>query len=329
ISGQIQSVHTTALQNHESLGTNVSSLLQRLGAAEITLAEEQGKRELMKRQMEDRLEQVSSSRTPVKMGDEALREGAADISSPRSREAARMAVQLEVQEKELKRLAKDFQSQAKSLDRISEQQRRLAQEQATDVSRNESSRLEERKGTEKSEKRLKARLEELEARLEMMQSGSPKAISRLESHRFDRLPEASLADVARTLEEQRAVLAEHDARQQNTQKLFSQLEKSAQDVQPLLQKKLADHDARLEQQASELIQARDQAVQLGRQNTELRTQLEAQKDVVEIRCLEKLEVQGKRMEEVANRLQQLEDTSRSTLHQVKQVPDLEKRTDRL
>ncbi|CAE7507595.1 unnamed protein product [Symbiodinium natans] len=327
ISGQIQSVHSTALQNHESLGSNVSGLLQRLGAAEMSLAEEQSQRELIKRQLEECLSQVR--RLPHKSSDDTLREGAADLGSPRTRETARVSVQLEVHDKEMKRLAKEFQSQAKSLDRLSEQQRRLAQEQATDVSRNESSRLEERKGTEKSEKRLKARLEELEARLEVIQSGSPKAIARLDSHRFDRVPEASLAEVVRSLEEQRAVLAEHDARQQSTQKLFSQLEKSAQDIQPLLQKKLADHDVRLEQQAQDLVQARDQAVQLGRLHTELKTQLEAQKDTLEIRCLEKLEAQAKRMEEVGQRLQQLEDTSRSTLHQVKQVPDLEKRTDRL
>jgi len=328
ISGQIQSVHSTALQNHESMGNNVSSLLQRLGAAEISMAEEQGKRELMKRHLEERLDQVASSRTQHRPSEE-LREGA-EPGSPRTRETARVAVQLEVHDKEMKRLAKEFQSQAKILDRLSEQQRRLAQEQATDVSRHESSRLEERKGTEKSEKRLKARLEELEARLEIMQrcsdlillSGSPKAIARLESHRFDKVPEASIADVVRSLEEQRAVLAEHDARQQNAQKLFSQLEKSAQDVQPLLQRKLADLDARLEQQGQE-------AAQLGRLHKELKTQLESQKDVLEMRCLEKLEAQGKRMEEVSHRLEQLEDTSRSTVHQVKQVGDLEKRTDRL
>lgn len=320
ISGQIQSVHSTALQNHESMGNNVSGLLQRLGAAEISMAEEQGKRELMKRHLEERLDQVANSRTQHRPSEEA-REGA-EPGSPRTRETARVAVQLEVHDKEMKRLAKEFQSQAKILDRLSEQQRRLAQEQATDVSRHESSRLEERKGTEKSEKRLKARLEELEARLEIMQSGSPKAIARLESHRFDKVPEASIADVVRSLEEQRAVLAEHDARQQNAQKLFSQLEKSAQDVQPLLQRKLADHDARLEQQGQE-------AAQLGRLHKELKTQLESQKDVLEIRCLEKLEAQGKRMEEVSHRLEQLEDTSRSTVHQVKQVGDLEKRTDRL
>ena len=37
---------------------------------------------------------------------------------------------------------------------------------------------------------------------------------------------------------------------------------------------------RLEQQAQDLVQARDQAVQLGRLHTELKTQLEAQKDRV-------------------------------------------------
>ncbi|CAE7567018.1 unnamed protein product [Symbiodinium sp. CCMP2456] len=150
---------------------------------------------------------------------------------------------------------------------------------------------------------LRQRLEDMAGRMQA---------KRLESHRFDKVPEASIADVVRSLEEQRAVLAEHDARQQNAQKLFSQLEKSAQDVQPLLQRKLADLDARLEQQGHE-------AAQLGRLHKELKTQLESQKDVLEIRCLEKLEAQGKRMEEVSHRLEQLEDTSRSTVHQVKQA----------
>ncbi|CAE7239079.1 unnamed protein product [Symbiodinium necroappetens] len=63
ISGQIQSVHSTALQNHESMGNNVSGLLQRLGAAEISMAEEQGKRELMKRHLEERLDQAREQAT--------------------------------------------------------------------------------------------------------------------------------------------------------------------------------------------------------------------------------------------------------------------------
>ena len=38
-------------------------------------------------------------------------------------------------------------------------------------------------------------------------------------------------------------------------------------------------------------------------------------DMLEVRCLERLELQGKRMEEVAKRMEHLEDSNKSTLLQ--------------
>lgn len=58
------------------------------------------------------------------------------------------------------------------------------------------------------------------------------------------------------------------------------------------------------------------AQQLQRQHLELRSQLEGHKDVVEVRCLERLELQGKRMEEVAKRMEHLEENAKSSLLQV-------------
>eukprot|EP00435_Cladocopium_sp_Y103_P041149 s1319_g11.t1 len=50
-----------------------------------------------------------------------------------------------------------MQGMEKALERVSEGQRKMVQEQANDLTRQESSRLEDRKGSEKNERRMKAR----------------------------------------------------------------------------------------------------------------------------------------------------------------------------
>jgi len=89
---------------------------------------------------------------------------------------------------------------------------------------------------------------------------------------------------------------------------------------PML-KMLQEHDARL-------VKSTDASQQLQRQQMELKSELETQKDMLEVRCLERLELQGKRMEEVSKRMEHLEDSNKSTLLQVgseKRREDFERR----
>eukprot|EP00434_Breviolum_minutum_P004254 symbB.v1.2.003749.t3/scaffold191.1/size276526/14 len=170
-SSQVSKLESDFAQNHESVGSNVSGLLQRLTVAEMSIAEEQSKMEILRRQLEARMEMLGEAHaTMARKGAEASREGAnAEVTSPRSREFTRMVAQVEANDKETKRLLKDMQGMEKALERVSEGQRKMVQEQANDLTRQESSRLEDRKGSEKSERRMKARLDELEARLELIE----------------------------------------------------------------------------------------------------------------------------------------------------------------
>jgi len=298
-SSQVSKLESDFAQNHESVGSNVSGLLQRLTVAEMSIAEEQSKREILMRQLEARMEMLGEAHaTMARKGAEASREGAnAEVTSPRSREFTRMVAQVEANDKETKRLLKDMQGMEKALERVSEGQRKMVQEQANDLTRQESSRLEDRKGSEKSERRMKARLDELEARLELIES--PQGMN--------------LTELSLKMEEQRRMFQEQDSRQR-------QVEETMKEAQPML-KMLQEHDARL-------AKSTEASQQLQRQQLELKSEFESQKDMLEVRCLERLELQGKRLEDVAKRMEHLEDSNKSTLLQVgseKRREDFERR----
>lgn len=296
---QVSQLESAFAQNHESVGSNVSGLLQRLTVAEMSIAEEQSKREILMRQLESRMEILGEAQASMVRKGPEPREGATDseVASPRSREFHRMVAQLEANDKEMKRLLKDMQGMEKALERVSEGQRKMVQEQANDLTRQESSRLEDRKGSEKNERRMKARLDELEARLELIES--PQGMN--------------LTELSLKMEEQRRMFQEQDSRQR-------QLEEVMKEAGPML-KMLQEHDARL-------VKSTDASQQLQCQQMELKSELETQKDMLEVRCLERLELQGKRMEEVSKRMEHLEDSNKSTLLQVgseKRREDFERR----
>eukprot|EP00931_Biecheleriopsis_adriatica_P061878 TRINITY_DN37230_c0_g1_i1.p1 TRINITY_DN37230_c0_g1~~TRINITY_DN37230_c0_g1_i1.p1 ORF type:complete len:1796 (-),score=582.29 TRINITY_DN37230_c0_g1_i1:97-5184(-) len=211
LTSHIQSVHDSSMQNHEASGSSISAMLERLGRAELATAEELGDRERRFRQLEERLEEVcKGSRGTVLPPGGPQGPGVGDPTTP-NRDAARMSVQLEVQEKEAKKLARELQSVSKTVERLSEEQRRLSQEQVADVSRQDASRMEERRSSDKADKRLRARIEELEMRmdgLEPLPTELDGKLSEIQGRLWDEVtlklqtPEVRLQELSSKLAEQ-------------------------------------------------------------------------------------------------------------------------------